>query len=317
VILLAVLPQAWCQAAAQDAGKPLVNTGYLEHVTFERLPGRERVVLKVSKETSASLENQSGSAVLVRLENLFVPAELRRPLSASGLANVVQITPQQRTAGGRFWVLAIIDLKQKVPYSMIQVGTNILIDFNVASLASATAGEAKPSPAPAKTPAEPVRSGSPSQPAAPEKPASGPRIFLDVQDADIKAVFRLLSEYAQVSIVSGDDVKGTLSVHLRDVPWDQALDTVLRIKGLGQQRDGNVITVMTLEKMKKDEADRVAVQKQRDADRLAVQKKEDEDKLREPQITRVVPIAYNSEVKKYRFRINRLPLYPIKNLSAR
>ena len=107
-----------------------------------------------------------------------------------------------------------------------------------------------------------------------KKVYTGPRISLDVQDADIKAVFRLLAEQGKVSIVSGDDVKGTVTLHMKDVPWDQALDTILDIKGLDKRREGEIITVITLDRKKKDEADRMAVE-------AAQIKSEDERKVRE------------------------------------
>ena len=107
-----------------------------------------------------------------------------------------------------------------------------------------------------------------------KKVYTGSRIFLDVQDADIKAVFRLLAEQGKVSIVSGDDVKGTVTLHMKDVPWDQALDTILDLKGLDKKREGNIITVITLDRKKKDEADRLAAE-------AALHKAEDERKVRE------------------------------------
>ena len=151
-IMTAALPPAWgAPPAAPDAAAQTVSAGYLENVTFERLPGKERVTLTVSKQSGVTVENQPGNAVLVRMENLFVPEGLRRPLSDAALANVVRVTPVQKTADGRSWVLATIDLKQKVPYSVRQEGMNVLIDFNVTSVASAAepvAGKGDPESAP-------------------------------------------------------------------------------------------------------------------------------------------------------------------------
>ena len=89
---------------------------------------------------------------------------------------------------------------------------------------------------------------------------TGQKISLDFQDADIRAVLRLLAETGGVSIVAGPDVKGSISVHMRDVPWDQALETILDIQGLAKKEMGNVISVMTLEKKKKDEEVRKAAE---------------------------------------------------------
>jgi type IV pilus assembly protein PilQ len=263
VLLVAILAAAPPPAQGAAADAATAGAGYLENVTFEKLPGKERVTLTVSRQPGVTFETQAGNSVLLRLENLFVPEGLRRPLSDASLSNVLRVTPVQKTAEGRPWVLATIELRQKAPYSVRQEGTSVLVDFNVASLAAAAADQ----PA-----AEPV--SAPGQVAAEQKAFSGPRIFLDFQDADIKSVFRLLSEQGKVSIVSGEDVKGPVTIHMKDVPWEQALDTILKIKGLEKKREGNVITVVTLDRKKKEETDRLAAE-------AAEAKAADERKIRE------------------------------------
>lgn len=274
-IMIVSFPPVWdALSASPDAAGPAAGAGYLENVAFEKLPGKERVILTASKLSAVTVENQPGNAVLVRMEDLFVPEGLRRALRDATLANVIQVTPAQRTAEGRAWVLAQIDLKQKVPYSVRQEGTKVLIDFNVTTVAAAA-------PAPETAPPS---GETPAKAAAVEKVYGGPRIFLDVQDADVRAIFRLLSEQGNISIVSGDDVKGTLTVHLKDVFWEQALDTILALKGLEKRQDGSVITVFTLEKKKKEEAERLAAeeaQRKLEEDR---RKAEDERKLREQKL---------------------------------
>ena len=279
-IMTAALSPVWgAPPTAPDSAVQTVGAGYLENVTFEKLPGKERVTLTESKQSGVTVENPPGNAVLVRLENLFVPEGLRRPLSDAALANVVRVTPVQKTADGRSWVIATIDLKQKVPYSVRQEGMNVLIDFNVTSVAAAASATDKPSPAAPDFGAlqTPSPAETPAKAAAAEKVYGGPRIFLDVQDADIKAVFRLLSEQGNVSIVSGDDVKGTLTIHLKDVPWDQALETILDLKGLVKRQEGSIITVVTLDRKKREEADRLAAEE-------AQRKAEDERKAREQKL---------------------------------
>jgi type IV pilus assembly protein PilQ len=276
MIMPAILsPVREAPAATPEAA---VSAGYLENVTFEKMAGKERVTLSVTKLSGVTVENQPGNAVLVRMENLFAPEGLRRPLSDSALSNIVRVTPVQKAADGRSWVLAQIDLKQKVPYSVRQEGLNVLIDFNVTSLPSA--GEPVPAMAvpevgPGAVQQTPsVETAAKAGNGAGKRLDSGPRIFLDVQEADIKAVFRLLAEQGKVSIVSGDDVKGNVTLHMKDVPWEQALRTLLDLKGLDQKREGDIITVITLDRKKKDEADRVAAE-------AALLKAEDERKVRE------------------------------------
>lgn len=82
-------------------------------------------------------------------------------------------------------------------------------------------------------------------------------VSLDFQDASIKNVFRVITELSGVNIVSGEDVKGNITVHMKNVPWDQALETILDTNGLGMKKFGNVIAVFPVDKMKKAEEERL------------------------------------------------------------
>jgi hypothetical protein len=73
----------------------------------------------------------------------------------------------------------------------------------------------------------------------------GATIDLDLKSADLQNVFRLLSDVGHVNIVVDGNVSGTVTLKLRHVPWDQALDVIVRTKALDIERDGNVILVRT------------------------------------------------------------------------
>ena len=76
-----------------------------------------------------------------------------------------------------------------------------------------------------------------------EKQYFGKKISIDVQDAAITSVLRLLADESGLNIVASDDVQGKITVKLDNVPWDQALDLILRAKQLGKVREGNIIRV--------------------------------------------------------------------------
>ena len=84
----------------------------------------------------------------------------------------------------------------------------------------------------------------------------GHKVSLDFEETGIRNVFRLLSEVSGVNIVAGEEIKGVITVHIKSVPWDQALETILETNSLGQKRTGNVISVFPLEKIKKAEEER-------------------------------------------------------------
>jgi type IV pilus assembly protein PilQ len=72
---------------------------------------------------------------------------------------------------------------------------------------------------------------------------TGERMSLNFQDIDTRAVLQLIADTSGQNIVVSDSVKGNMTLRLQNVPWDQALDIVLRTKGLDKRRDGNVIIV--------------------------------------------------------------------------
>ncbi len=79
---------------------------------------------------------------------------------------------------------------------------------------------------------------------AEEKPVyTGERLTLNFQDIDTRAVLQLLADASGQNIVVSDSVNGNVTLRLQNVPWDQALDIVLRTKGLDKRKDGNVIIV--------------------------------------------------------------------------
>ncbi len=78
-------------------------------------------------------------------------------------------------------------------------------------------------------------------------------VTVDFKDADIQNVLRILAFKSGVNIVAGKDVTGTVTIRLVDVPWEKALDVILKTYGYAYDRQGNVIRVATLENLRKEE----------------------------------------------------------------
>jgi len=110
------------------------------------------------------------------------------------------------------------------------------------------------------------------------KTFSGRRIDLDLKDADIHNVIRLLAEVGQVNIITADNVSGSITIRLRNVPWDQALDVVLQSKNLGMVRQANMIRVAPLADLEQERE-------------LQIKRRQQEVKLA-PIETRLIPISY-------------------------
>jgi type IV pilus assembly protein PilQ len=106
-----------------------------------------------------------------------------------------------------------------------------------------------PSPAPASE-----RTGSTAAQAAPKAPQkfSGEPISVNLKDVDLHDFFRLIHEISGLNVVVDPSVRGTLTIVLDDVPWDQALDIVLRNNDLDKQLDGNVLRIATKQTLRKE-----------------------------------------------------------------
>lgn len=87
-------------------------------------------------------------------------------------------------------------------------------------------------------------------------------VSLDFRDADIKNVLEILSLKSGVNIVTGPEVTGLVSIQLKEVPWKEALDVILRTYGYASERKGNIIVVTTVEELKKRREDALLLEEQ-------------------------------------------------------
>ncbi len=83
-----------------------------------------------------------------------------------------------------------------------------------------------------------------------KKKYTGKKISFDVRNADIKDVFRVFAQVSGLNFITSNDVSGTLTMKLDDVPWDQALDLIMQQKGLVYEKEGNIIRITTASKMR-------------------------------------------------------------------
>ena len=99
---------------------------------------------------------------------------------------------------------------------------------------------------------------APGQPGTPRAPArfTGHPVSLDFQGADLRAVLRTFSEISGLNMVIDPAVQGTVDVALRDVPWDQALDIILRANKLGYLVDGTIVRIAPLAALADEETQR-------------------------------------------------------------
>lgn len=87
---------------------------------------------------------------------------------------------------------------------------------------------------------------------------------IDVQGADIKTVLRSISEFSGVNIVAGPEVEGSVVIHLKNVPWKEALDTILKSQGYDWRDDYGIIRVAPTEQLQEDEVKAVTVDRKKE-----------------------------------------------------
>ena len=179
----------------------------------------------------------------------------------------------------------VFDLARSVPYTLNAVGNELHVNFAEGEASPAEA--ASPEPAGAgghrdasgrRTAADPRAGRSPARPPPGEPTCSAPRparrrrlaqvqsgtqrrytghpVTLDFQGADLRAVLRTFSEISGLNIVIDPAVQGSVDVALRDVPWDQALDSILRANKLGYVVDGTIVRVAPITVLSEEEASR-------------------------------------------------------------
>jgi type IV pilus assembly protein PilQ len=93
---------------------------------------------------------------------------------------------------------------------------------------------------------------------------SGEKLSLNFQDIDVRSVLQLIADFTNLNLVASDTVQGSITLRLQNVPWDQALDLVLKTKGLAKRQVGNVLLVAPAEEIAARERQELESQKQID-----------------------------------------------------
>jgi type IV pilus assembly protein PilQ len=127
---------------------------------------------------------------------------------------------------------------------------------------------------------------TPPPPAPPAStPASGEKLIsLDFKDADVVNLLRILAAESGRNIVSGDDVKGRVSISLKNVTWEQALDTILEVRGLAKVEKDGVIRIVSLEQLTKEKEAQARVEAARRNAEIETRTKLAEAQLKETEL---------------------------------
>ena len=261
------------QASAAPVAATAAQGVSVSNIDFRRgEDGAGRLIVRFDGQgATPDLRNQ-GDTVVVDVGNATLPASLQRPLNVVDFATPVQRVEAQSRAGGTQLVLSTRGDFESLAY---QSGNEYVVEIvpragqKAVGGANATAG-----------------TSSSAVVAAAQKIAtearrySGRPVTFNFQDVPVRTVLQLIAEESNLNIVASDTVQGNVTLRLVNVPWDQALDIVLRAKGLDKRRDGAVIWVAPQPELAKFEQDK------EDA-RIAIENRED-------LVTDYVQINYHS-----------------------
>ncbi|MGO3898194.1 MAG: type IV pilus secretin PilQ, partial [Psychrobacter sp.] len=166
---------------------------------------------------------RQGNKLVVYLTGSTVPRNLLRRLNInSGLVNSIDTKNQGQNG------VITINMTDDYEYQAYQSGSQLNISINKPALLR--------------------------EPTLEEKVYSGEPLSMEFQDVEIRSVLDILAQFTEMNIVANDSVAGNITLRLINVPWDQALDIILKSKNLGKRENGNVILVAPATELAEQEA---------------------------------------------------------------
>ncbi len=223
---------------AQGAA-PVVSSGVksVESIDFRRgEDGAGRILIRLSDPKTVVDLQQEGDQVIAVVRDTTLPPELVRRLDVLDFATPVKtVDALQSNDNARIVITGTGDFEQ-VAYQSDDLFT---VELKPRSKEEAALAEAEK-----------------------KKEYKGEALTLNFQDIETRAVLQLLAEVSGLNIVVSDTVAGNVTLRLQNVPWDQALDIVLRTKGLDMRQEGNVVIVAPAEEIANREKRELEAHKQ-------------------------------------------------------
>ncbi len=292
-------------APAAKAAKKAPTLPKIRSIEFHESKSGPAVIIAVDKGVPSSSVAAGQRSYEMTLKGVELPSELTRRMDVTAFESAVSSVSAFTADDGS--VKIIVDLDRPVGQNVTKAADGLTWTFSGAGPASMMAGTAAPPrptpvvaqaapPPPSMVPAAAVTTGGDGTPeylkpsiVAKRKKYVGRRINLTVKDADIQNVLTFLAREGKVNIVTSEDVRGKVTFHLDDVPWDLALDTVLKAKGLDYVVEQGIYRVAPI----------TVIQKEFEAQ---VEKQKQQRELK-PIIVRLIPINYG-DAKEMSARIN-------------
>lgn len=215
------------QPVAGDSQNPVQSAPILDmkivNVDFRRGElgdGQVQLMLNSSK-ASANIRRE-GSRIIADLKGVYVPPELKRRLDVMDFATPVQFIDVNEKEGNARIVIEPV----KDDFDYLAYQTDKLLSINVTDIVEEVQDERQK-----------------------KFPFTGEKLSLNFQDIEVRAVLQLIADFTGLNLVASDTVQGSITLRLQNVPWDQALDLVLKSKGLGKRQMGTVLLIAPAEEI--------------------------------------------------------------------
>ena len=235
VLTLESLGSAGSTAFRDDEAGGGVNRS-IDNVDFRRgSDGEGRIIVTLSDSSTVVDTREEGSDIIVEFFGTRAPERLERRLDVVDFATPAQIVDTFNQGGDVRMVISTVGL-----YDLFAYQSDNLFTIEIKPLSAAEEGQIKK-----------AKFGY-----------TGERLSLNFQNIEVRAVLQLIADFTGKNLVASDTVSGNLTLRLKNVPWDQALDIILRSKGLAKREHGNVIMVAPSEEIAAREKLELEAQKQ-------------------------------------------------------
>ncbi|MEG2357529.1 MAG: type IV pilus secretin PilQ family protein [Acinetobacter sp.] len=215
-------------ASAAEAAQPAVQRQAqgISNIGFQRgSNGEGQIVVDLLGGNTPVDVQQQGSKIVIRTLGNKVPAHLARRLNVNDFATPVSTIDAQNDGSN-----GVITVQSSGSYEYMAYQTDNKLTVSLK----------RPED---KNPLRPKASNN----------YTGKKISLDFQDIEVRRVLQLLADFTEINMVAADSVQGNITLRLKDVPWDQALDIVLKTKNLDKRRNGSVIWIAPVAELIKAE----------------------------------------------------------------
>jgi type IV pilus assembly protein PilQ len=243
-------------------------------VELRTVDGRTEVLVALEDPVQFEIARPDATTSVLTLHGAALPDRLERKLDASSLGGPVATLSSYRVPGGSDVKVVASTRKGTSDQMTANKGTLTWKFGGSRPVAQATS----PAPKAAAMASEAKAATSSSISVYDTSQYTGRKVDFNVKDIDIKNLLGAIAEISKKNIIVADDVHGTVTIKLRNVPWDQALDIILKSKQLGKEEIGNIIRVAPIQTLRAEQKEAAEAYKNRQAT--------------EPLKVRLIPVNY-------------------------